>query len=128
MAQFPVRVLIADDNEMVRTGLASFLDAFPHLEIVGEAENGEEVLVMCRVVKPDVLITDLNMPIMDGIKLTQHIMQEHPVIKVIVVTASLDENRQDEALQVGAVMCIQKDSAFHELPDIILKVCTLPAL
>jgi len=128
MARFPVRVLITDDHEMVRGGLASFLEAFPDLEIVGEAGNGEEALVLCSAVRPNVVITDLNMPFMDGVEVTRRIMQEYPGIKVIVVTGSLDENKQEEAIQAGAVRCIQKDNGYHELPDIILAACTPPAL
>jgi NarL family two-component system response regulator LiaR len=128
MARCPVRILIADDHEMVRRGLVSFLEAFPDLEIVGEAENGEEALKLCSAGRPDVVITDLNMPVMDGVEVTRRIMQEYPGIKVIVVTGSLDESKQQEAIRAGAVRCVQKDNGYHELPDIVLAACTPPAL
>lgn len=123
MARLPVRVLIADDHEMVRRGLADYLEAFQDLEVVGEARNGEEALGMCDDVRPDVVITDLNMPIMDGIEVTQRIMQKYRGIKVIVVTSSMDESRQQEAVRAGAVRCIKKDGNYYELPDIIMEAC-----
>lgn len=128
MAQFTVRVLIADDHEMVRSGLASFLNGFPGLEIVGMAGDGEETLGLCNALRPDVLITDLYMPVMDGVEVTRRVLHEHPETKVIVISGSLDESRRQDAFRAGAVMCLQKDNAYRDLPDLILEVCSPPAV
>ena len=73
-----VRILITDDHGVVRQGLRMFLSLDPQLEVVGEAENGEEALAMARELKPDVVLMDLLMPVMDGIVATEAIRRELP--------------------------------------------------
>ena len=123
----PIRVCIADDHEMVRTVLASFLNSFPELAVVGAAADGCEALNICSQANPDVLITDLNMPGMDGITLTRCILQAHARIKVIVITSSLDGDKQREAIQAGAARCIQKDNTYGSLPGMIRELCARSA-
>ena len=76
--QTPIRIVIVDDHAMLRKGLAVFLMSYPDLEPVGEAANGKEALAMCAGKRPDIVLMDLMMPIMDGITATRLIRQDIP--------------------------------------------------
>src|SRR5215207_5201989 len=86
-----VRILITDDHGVVRQGLRMFLSLDPQLEVVGEAENGEEALAMARELKPDVVLMDLLMPVMDGIAATEAIRRELPEVEVLALTSVLED-------------------------------------
>src|SRR5437660_11779020 len=82
-----IRVLVVDDNEVVRRGLAMFLRAFDDLELVGEAANGDEAVHQCESVHPDVVLMDLKMPGVDGVEATRIIRKRFPHIHLIVLTS-----------------------------------------
>src|SRR5215218_8799666 len=86
-----VRILITDDHGVVRQGLRMFLSLDPQLEVVGEAENGEEALAMAGELKPDVVLMDLLMPVMDGIAATEAIRRELPEVEVLALTSVLED-------------------------------------
>jgi len=110
-----IRVLIVDDHPVVRDGLRNLILAFEDLELVGEAENGKEALLFCRQVSPDVVLMDVFMPVMDGIEATRLINEQHPRMKVIILTNSPDEDHIQKALQAGAVGYLIKNAPIDTL-------------
>src|SRR5512136_2925271 len=88
----PIRVVIVDDHDMIRSGLAVFLAAFDDLKLVGEATDGNEAIRLCDEVKPDVALMDLVMPQMDGVAAIRAIRQAHPDTQVIALTSFSDQH------------------------------------
>ncbi len=105
-----IRILITDDHGVVRQGLRMFLSLDPELEVVGEAENGEEALRMARELKPDVVLMDLLMPVMDGIAATEAIRRELPDVEVIALTSVLEDVSVSGAVRAGAIGYLLKDT------------------
>lgn len=97
-----IRVLLVDDHPMVLKGLRLFLQTQEDMEIVGEASNGEEALQAVEVHRPDVVLMDLSMPVMDGVEATRHIKAAHPEVKVIVLTSFSDRDHVLPAIRAGA--------------------------
>jgi len=110
-----VRVLIADDHGVVRQGLRMFLSLDPELAVVGEAENGEAALLMARELKPDVVLMDLLMPVMDGVEATKAIRNELPDVEVVALTSVLEDTIVTAAVRAGAIGYLLKDSEPEEL-------------
>jgi DNA-binding NarL/FixJ family response regulator len=110
-----VRVLIADDHGVVRQGLRMFLSLDPELAVVGEAENGEEAVAMARELKPDVVLMDLLMPVMDGVEATKTIRNELPDVEVVALTSVLEDTVVTAAVRAGAIGYLLKDSEPEEL-------------
>ncbi len=115
----PIRVILVDDHDMVRRGLAVFLQAFDDLQLVGEAANGTEALHLCAECQPDVVLMDLIMPEMDGVTATRAIRQRHPDIRVIALTSFKDEELVEAALQAGAISYLLKNVSINELAEAI---------
>ncbi len=111
----PIRVLIVDDHGVVRQGLRMYLSLEGDVEIVGEGRNGEEALALAQRLKPDVVLMDLLMPVMDGIKATAAIRREMPDVEVIALTSVLEDAAVAEAVRVGAVGYLLKDTESAEL-------------
>jgi DNA-binding NarL/FixJ family response regulator len=97
-----VKLVIADDHHIVRQGLETFLKHDSEIEIVGMAVNGFEAVEKTRELKPDVVLMDLNMPVMNGIEATASIKLEMPNVRVLILTSILDESLILKALQAGA--------------------------
>jgi len=110
-----IGVMIVDDREVVRSGLATFLEAFDDLCLVGEAANGGEAMRLCAELKPDVVLMDLAMPGMDGVAAIRALRQAHPDIAVVGLTSFGDQYRAQEALQAGAACCLGKDVPIDQL-------------
>jgi YesN/AraC family two-component response regulator len=87
----PVRVLLVDDHKLVRAGIRALLDKLAGVEVVAEADNGSQAIQMIRLHSPDVVITDLLMPVMNGIELTAHASKEYPQVRVLIVSEYTDE-------------------------------------
>ena len=109
------RILIADDHGVVRRGLRMFLALDPELEVVGEATDGAEALRLARELKPDVVLMDLLMPVMDGIAATSAIRRELPDTEVIVLTSVLEDASVVGAVRAGAIGYLLKDTQAEEL-------------
>ncbi len=118
----PVRILIADDHKIVRDGLRALLEREPDFRVVGEASNGREAVEVARELVPDVLITDLVMPVLNGIDATRQIVAEHPQVRVIALSMHSDRRFVTDMLQAGAVAYLRKESAFEELAEAIRAV------
>jgi NarL family two-component system response regulator LiaR len=114
-----LRVLIVDDHEMVRNGLGTFLIIYDDLECVGQAENGEQALLLCEKLCPDVVLMDLVMPRMDGIDATRAIRERYPGTQVIALTSFKEEERVQQALDAGAIGYLLKNVSADELAEAI---------
>jgi len=110
-----IRVLIADDHSVVRQGLLMFLGADPEIEIVGEARDGAEAVRLARQHRPDVVLMDLLMPVMSGTAATAMIRRELPDTEVVALTSVLEDASVVEAVRVGAIGYLLKDTEAHEL-------------
>ncbi|MGB3714319.1 MAG: response regulator transcription factor [Candidatus Promineifilaceae bacterium] len=110
-----IRVMLVDDHDMVRRGLATFLLAKPDLELVGEAADGLEALKVCAEVEPDVILMDLLMPGMDGAETTRAIRQRWPETQVIALTSFQEKQLIRDALEAGAIGYLLKNVTVEEL-------------
>ena len=105
-----IRILLADDHKVVRQGLRMFLEYDEDLEIVGEATNGQEAVDMARELKPDVILMDLVMPVMDGLTAIATIRGETTDIEIIALTSVLDDGAVVGAVRAGAIGYLLKDT------------------
>ncbi len=119
MKPTPINVLIVDDHDMLREGLASFLRAFPDLKMLGEASNGHEAIRLCRELKPDVVLIDLIMPEVDGVTAIQIIHQEIPEIHIIALSSFNDDGLVKDALRAGATGYLLKNVSANRLAEAI---------
>jgi DNA-binding NarL/FixJ family response regulator len=117
-----IRLLIADDHALVRSGLRSMLEREPGIEIVGEARNGREAVELCRSLRPDLVLMDVRMPDMDGLEATRAIKRELPETGVLMVTMHENRDYMLEATKAGAAGYVLKDAARDELVDAVRRV------
>ena len=110
-----IRLLIADDHALVRSGLRSMLGREPGIEIVGEARNGREAVELCRSLRPDLVLMDVRMPEMDGLEATRTIKRELHETGVLMVTMHENRDYMLEATKAGAAGYVLKDAARDEL-------------
>ena len=118
-ASHTIRVMLVDDHNVVRSGLATFLRAYDDLELVAEARNGLEALALCREKRPDVVLMDLMMPEMDGITATRLILQECPGMKIVAMTSFEEEELVQGVLAAGAISYLLKNVTSDELANAI---------
>lgn len=110
-----IRILVVDDHKVVRRGLETLISVHDDLELVGQAGNGEEAIEQCAVSKPDVIVMDMKMPVMDGPTATGIISEQHPDVGVVALTSLEDKALAMRALEAGAVSYLFKDVAEEEL-------------
>ncbi len=110
-----IRVVVADDHAVVRAGLVQLLATFADVELVGAAGDGEEVVALCAERQPDVVLMDLEMPVLDGIEATRRIRSAQPGVAVVVLTSFSDRERILRALDAGAAGYLLKDAEPAEL-------------
>jgi DNA-binding NarL/FixJ family response regulator len=118
----PIRVIIADDHEIFRDGLRLMLQKQPDISLLAEAEDGKELIEHIKHLKPDVVITDIKMPHMDGTAATRHIAEHYPTIGVIALTMFDEEDLIIDMLEAGAKGYLLKNSDKHEMVDAIKSV------
>jgi DNA-binding NarL/FixJ family response regulator len=116
-----IRLLLVDDENLIRRGLKALLNLEPDLEIVGEGENGQDAIDKVGALQPDVVLMDIRMPIMDGVAATRQICQ-HSTTKVLVLTTFADEDYVAQALHYGAAGYLLKDTPSDELAQAIRMV------
>ena len=114
-----IRVMLVDDQALFREGVETLLSVYKDIRIVGQASNGQEAVEVAAKVKPDVVLMDVRMPILDGVKATHLLKKSLPLIKVIVLTTFDDDEYIFDALRVGAVGYLLKDVASTQLVDAI---------
>ncbi len=111
----PISVLIADDHGMLRQGLRMYLSLDPEIAVVGEASNGAEAVQMARELRPDVVLMDLLMPVMDGVSATGIIRRELPDTQVVALTGVPEDSSVGDVVRAGAIGYLLKDVASAEL-------------
>src|SRR5918912_2414991 len=116
------RVVIVDDHDLARAGLASLLSTDPRLHIVGEATTGREALALCRRLRPDLVLMDVRMPDLDGLAATRAIKQECPGTSVILVTMHENADYLLEAIKAGAAGFVLKGATKRELVNAVRRV------
>ncbi len=114
-----IRILLVDDQPLIRRGLRALLKPEPDLEIVGEAENGETAIDLLKTITADVILMDIRMPIMDGVAATGAIVPLHPSTKILILTTFDDTEYVSRALQAGAAGYLLKDTPAEELVQAI---------
>jgi DNA-binding NarL/FixJ family response regulator len=117
-----IRVLAADDQRVIREGLAMLLGLLPDVEVVGTAADGEEALALAEQLRPDVILMDLRMPRVDGVEATRRLRTSHPEIKVVVLTTYADDRSVIEALRAGALGYLTKDAGADEIRQALQRV------
>ncbi|CAA9354466.1 MAG: Two-component transcriptional response regulator, LuxR family [uncultured Gemmatimonadetes bacterium] len=110
-----VRIVLADDHEVVRAGMKAMLEASRGIEIVGEARDGEEAVAQAHRLTPDVVVMDLSMPVLDGAAATERLSRELPDVKVLVLTSFDDRGHLTRLLDAGAAGYVLKRAAADEL-------------
>ena len=110
-----IRILIVDDHPVVRHGLRGMLNIKPGLEVVGEAEDGDEAILQARALEPDVILLDLILPRKDGLAVIEELKQEVHQAYILVLTSLTEDEKLIAALDAGAQGCLLKDSSPTEL-------------
>ena len=124
MGSEQIRVLIVDDHTMVRKGMKVLLNEYEDIQVVGEASNGLKAIELVEQLKPDVVLIDLAMPVMDGIEAIKRITAAHPEEKIIVLTSFPGDEKLFEAIRAGAMGYLIKDAQPEELVQSIRNVCS----
>lgn len=114
-----IKILFADDHEMVRIGVTSYLSLQPDMEIIAEANDGAEAVEKSLALKPDIILMDLVMKHMDGIEATRRIIEAWPEAKIIIVTSFIDDEKVYPALEAGATSYMLKTSKASDIADAI---------
>ena len=117
-----IKVLLVDDHNIVRNGIKMMIQENPALDIIGEASNGKEAIELILETPPDVVISDITMPEMNGLELTEELSNKFPDIKVLILTMHEDEDYVVKAFEVGALGYLPKDSEEEEIIKAITKL------
>ncbi|MFN6463821.1 MAG: response regulator [Nostoc sp. DedVER02] len=110
-----IRILLVDDQHLIRQGLKSMLESNAEMQVIGEAENGQRALEQIPALQPDIVLMDVRMPVMDGVAATKAIAQQYPDIKVLVLTTFDDDEYVFQAMRLGAKGYLLKDTEPDEL-------------
>ncbi|BAU15336.1 two component transcriptional regulator, LuxR family [Leptolyngbya sp. NIES-3755] len=110
-----IRLLLVEDQIILRQGLKRLLEAQPDLQVVGEAENGQSAVEQAAQLQPDLILMDVRMPVMDGVTATQIICDRHPQIKIVIFTTFDDDAYVAQAIQQGAIGYLLKDTPAEDL-------------
>jgi DNA-binding NarL/FixJ family response regulator len=119
-----LRIVVADDQASVREGLVVLLDLLPDIEVVGSAANGEQALGVVAQERPDAILLDLHMPVLDGIETTRLLTERHPDVAVVVLTTFADDSSILAALQAGARSYLTKDADRADIAQALRSAAT----
>ncbi|GEB33826.1 MULTISPECIES: response regulator [Brevibacillus] len=123
-----IRVVLVDDQTMIRQGLGYVIQMQPDMQVVGEASDGEEAVELVGKITPDVVLMDVQMPKKSGIEATREIMRMHPAVKVLILTTFDNHNYVVEGIRAGAVGYMLKDADSQEMLDLIRRASQGEAL
>ncbi len=115
------RVLVVDDHKLFREGLKMLVDREADMEVIGEGENGQQALERARELRPDIILMDVKMPIMDGIEATRQILEEMPGMKILALSMYSGDGFNYGMLNAGALGYLLKGNDFQEVADAIRK-------
>jgi len=118
----PIRVVLADDHTLVRAGIRALLEKIPGVEVVGEADDGREVMTLVKLHRPDVVLMDISMPRLNGLEASARIAKEFPAVRVIILSMHSNEEYYWRALQAGAAGYLLKKAATAELEIALQRV------
>ena len=107
----PIRIILVDDHSSFRQGLRSLLDSYPDIEVVGEAENGEEVVHSMPYIRPSAIVMDINMPKLNGIEATRTVKAKYPNVVIVGLSVQADDCYQTAMVAAGAKSVISKEMA-----------------
>lgn len=111
----PITVVLADDHNIVREGLRLLLESSGNIQVVGEAENGRQAVQKAKELRPDVIVLDLAMPLLNGMEATRQIVKEVPEVKVLILSSYSDDERVQQLLKSGAIGYLVKQTAATDL-------------
>jgi len=114
-----IRIVLVDDHEMVRIGVSAYLQAQVDMDVIGEAVNGKEAVDLVLSLRPDIVLMDMVMPIMNGAEATKAIIDQWPEAKIMIVTSFLDDDKVYPALEAGAVSYVMKTSKAKQIAEAI---------
>jgi DNA-binding NarL/FixJ family response regulator len=123
-----IKVLLADDQTLIRQGIRLLLEIEPDIQVVGQAANGREALQQVESIHPDVVLMDVRMPEMDGVEATRELSARYPEVKVIILTTFEDDETVFEGLKAGARGYLLKDISSEEMADAVRRVAGGEAL
>lgn len=118
----PIRILLVDDQPLFRGAIAALIAGQDDLEVVGEAENGLEAVEKSHALDPDLVVMDVEMPVMDGVEATRLIREQQPAVKVVILTVSESDDHVFDAIRLGAHGYLLKDLRPEQLFDLIRSV------
>lgn len=118
----PINVILADDHQVLRESLADVLDRDPELVVVGQAEDGQEALCLCRQIKPNIVVMDINMPKLNGVEATRQITLDMPNIQIIILSMYATKEHIYQAFNAGAQGYLLKETSVQELVEAIKTV------
>ncbi len=117
-----IKLLIADDHLVVREGMRAMLKSVPDMDVVGEAEDGRQAVDLCRVLKPDLVIMDISMPVLGGVEATREIKAENPRVRVLALSMHTQKHFIQNVLEAGASGYLLKTCISEEIRDAIRKI------
>lgn len=123
-----IKVLLVDDQKLIRQGICLLLEIEADIEVVGQASNGKEALEQVEHLNPEVVLMDVRMPEMDGVEATRRLAQSHPEVKVIILTTFEDDETVFEGLKAGARGYLLKDIGSEEMAEAVRRVARGEAL
>lgn len=118
----PIRLVLADDHEVTRTGFISLLAGHPEFIVVGEASDGQQAVVLCETLRPDIAILDIRMPVLNGLGAARLLQQRMPDLKVVIFTMDDSTDHLEAAISAGAVGYLLKDARRDEMIDSLQRV------
>lgn len=118
----PITILLAEDHQIVREGLRAMLNLEADIQVIGEAENGRQAVELFAKIRPDVVVMDIAMPLLNGMEATRQILQTFPGTKVLILSAHSDDAYVSMVMTIGASGYLIKQTASHVLPEAIRAV------